>query len=79
MKDEKGIDERIIAVPVTRLTKRYVHVAEYTNLPEITIEQTQLSFEHYKDLEPGKWVNRVGWGSRAEALVMIRQSIERAR
>ena len=78
MEDEKGLDEKIIAVPVARLTGRYVHVAEYTDLPQITIEQIQHFFEHYKDLEPGKWVKLVGWGSRAEALLMIRQSIERA-
>jgi inorganic pyrophosphatase len=38
MEDEHGIDEKIIAVPVTRLTKRYMHVEAYTDLPEITIE-----------------------------------------
>ena len=79
MEDEKGIDEKIIAVPGTGLTKRYIHVAEYTDLPEITIEQIQHFFEHYKDLEPGKWSKMLGWGNRAEALLMIRQSIERAR
>jgi len=66
-------------VPVTRLTRRYVHVAEYTDLPTITIEQIQHFFEHYKDLEPGKWAKLVGWDNRAEALLMIRQSIARAR
>jgi inorganic pyrophosphatase len=78
MDDEHGIDEKIIAVPVTRLTKRYVHVEQYTDLPEIAIEQIQHFFEHYKDLEPGKWVKMIGWGDRAEALLMIQQSIERA-
>jgi inorganic pyrophosphatase len=79
MEDENGIDEKVIAVPVARLTKRYVHVAEYTDLPDITLEQIQHFFEHYKDLEPGKWVKMIGWGDRAEALLMIRQSIDRAR
>src|SRR5246500_1981622 len=55
MEDEHGIDEKIIAVPATRLTKRYVHVEDYTDLPEITREQIQHFFEHYKDLESGKW------------------------
>jgi inorganic pyrophosphatase len=55
-----------------------VHVEEYTDLPEITLEQIQHFFEHYKDLEPGKWVKMIGWGNRAEALLMIRQAIERA-
>lgn len=78
MEDENGIDEKIIAVPVSRLTQRYGHVAEYTDLPAITIEQIQHFFEHDKDLEPAKWAKQVGWGNRAEALLMIRQSIERA-
>jgi inorganic pyrophosphatase len=79
MEDEKGIDEKIIAVPGTSLTKRYIHVAEYTDLPEITVEQIQHFFEHYKDLEPGKWAKMLGWGDRAEAMLMIRKSIDRAR
>ena len=79
MEDENGIDEKIIAVPTTRLTKRYVHVAEYTDLPEITVEQIQHFFEHYKDLEPGKWAKMLGWGDRAEAMLMIQESIDRVR
>ena len=78
MEDEHGIDEKIIAVPVDRLTKRYLRVRDYTDLPEITLEQIQHFFEHYKDLEPAKWVKMIGWGDRAEALLMIQQSIERA-
>jgi inorganic pyrophosphatase len=79
MEDEHGIDEKIIAVPVTRLTKRYIHVEQYTDLPKITLEQIQHFFEHYKDLEPGKWVKLAGWGDRDEAQRMILQAIERAR
>jgi len=79
VEDENGTDEKIIAVPVTRLTKRYIHVEHYTDLPKITLEQIQHFFEHYKDLEPGKWVKVVGWGDRNEAHLVIRQAIERAR
>ena len=79
VEDENGTDEKIIAVPVTRLTKRYIHVENYTDLPKITLEQIQHFFEHYKDLEPGKWVKVVGWGNRDEAHLVIRQAIERAR
>jgi len=49
-------------LPVPRLTKRYENVHEYTDLPAITREQIQHFFEHYKDLEPGKWVKLIGWG-----------------
>jgi inorganic pyrophosphatase len=54
-----------------KLTKRYAHVMNYTDLPEITIAQVQHSFEHYKDLEPGKWVKVLSWGDAAEAKRMI--------
>ena len=79
MEDEAGGDEKIIAVPVPRLTRRYEHVENYTDLPEITLRQIQHFFEHYKDLEDGKWVRVVGWGDAAEAKTMILQAIERAR
>lgn len=78
MEDEQGTDEKVIAVPVTRLSKRYIHVENYTDLPKITLEQIQHFFEHYKDLEPGKWVKVIGWGNRNEAHCVIRQAIERA-
>jgi inorganic pyrophosphatase len=78
MEDEHGTDEKIIAVPVTRLTKRYVHVTNYTDLPEILLGQIQHFFQHYKDLEPGKWVKMVGWGDRAEAMALIAEAIARS-
>ena len=61
MQDEGGEDEKIIAVPSRHLTKRYDRVENYTDLPEITIQQIQHFFEHYKDLEAGKWVKVLGW------------------
>ena len=78
MKDEGGGDEKIIAVPSPRLTQRYVNVRNYTDLPSITLEQIQHFFEHYKDLEPGKWVKMEGWGNASEAAVLITNAIERA-
>lgn len=78
MEDEHGLDEKIIAVPAARLTMRYGHVENYTDLPQITLAQIEHFFEHYKDLEPGKWVKVTGWGDRAEAQSMIRQAIARA-
>ena len=79
MQDEAGGDEKIIAVPTPKLTRRYENVHEYTDLPEITRQQIEHFFEHYKDLEPGKWVKVVGWGNAAEAERMIMESIERAK
>jgi len=78
MQDEAGIDEKVIAVPVSRLTRRYDQIGDYTQLPEITAKQIQHFFEHYKDLEEGKWVKLLGWGGTDEAKAVIRESIERA-
>jgi inorganic pyrophosphatase len=79
MMDESGGDEKIIAVPSPKLTQRYVNVHNYTDMPTITLEQIQHFFEHYKDLEPGKWVKVQGWGDAAEARTLIQEAIERAR
>ena len=79
MQDEAGGDEKVIAVPVPKLTKRYEHVMNYTDMPEITLQQIRHFFEHYKDLEPGKWVKVIGWGDAAEAKKLIVEAIERAK
>ncbi|MDX1509302.1 MAG: inorganic diphosphatase, partial [Woeseiaceae bacterium] len=54
MEDNAGEDEKVLAVPSGHLTKRYDHVTEYSDLPDITLQQIEHFFEHYKDLEPGK-------------------------
>jgi len=79
MEDESGGDEKILAVPVPKLTKRYEHVHNYTDLPKITLDQIQHFFEHYKDLEPGKWVKLKGWGDAAMAKKLIVEAIDRAK
>jgi inorganic pyrophosphatase len=79
MEDESGGDEKIIAVPSSKLTKRYDKVLNYTDLPSITIEQIEHFFTHYKDLEPGKWVKIVRWVDADGARALIRQGIERAK
>ncbi len=79
MEDEAGGDEKIIAVPVPKLTRRYEDVHNYTDLPEITLKQIQHFFEHYKDLEGTKWVKVLGWGDAAAARALIVKSIERAK
>jgi inorganic pyrophosphatase len=79
MEDDGGMDEKIIAVPSPKLTKRYVNVTNYTDLPQITIEQIEHFFAHYKDLEPGKWVKLNGWGDAAEARKNIEAAINRAK
>ena len=78
MKDEAGGDEKIIAVPVPKLTRRYEKVHNYTDLPDIFIQRIEHFFAHYKDLESGKWVKVQGWGDAAEARSLIVEGIERA-
>jgi inorganic pyrophosphatase len=79
MQDDAGVDEKIIAVPTHKLTKRYDKVKNYTDLPPITLEQIQHFFEHYKDLEPGKWVKALGWADADKARTFITEAIERAK
>ena len=78
MSDESGIDAKIIAVPVDKLTPLYTHVKEATDLPELLLKQISHFFEHYKDLEKGKWVKIEGWADAKAAKAEINASIERA-
>ena len=79
MEDQAGIDEKLLGVPVERISARYGHVQNYTDLPEITIKQIEHFFAHYKDLEPGKWVKVQGWKDAAYARNMVLEGIERAK
>src|SRR5918994_41265 len=79
MEDNAGEDEKIIAVPSRHLTQRYDRVDTYTDLPDITIKQIEHFFQHYKDLEPGKWVKILRWGAAEEAMRLILEGVKRAR
>lgn len=79
MNDESGGDEKIIAVPNHKLTRRYDKITNYTDMPAISLEQIEHFFAHYKDLEPKKWVKIDHWGDAAEAQRLILEAIERAK
>ncbi|WP_119419457.1 inorganic diphosphatase [Desertibaculum subflavum] len=79
MKDEAGEDEKIIAVPVDKLHPFFTGVTSYSDLPKILLDQIAHFFQHYKDLEKGKWVTIVEWVGPDAAKRMIREGIERAR
>ena len=79
MEDNAGEDEKIIAVPSQKVSARFDNIHDYQDLPEITLKQIEHFFEHYKDLEPGKWVKIGGWRNKAEAQKMILEAIERAK
>lgn len=79
MKDEKGEDEKILGVPHDDLSPYYRNVSSYRDLPKILVDQITHFFDHYKDLEEGKWVEIVRWGGADEAVEYIRSGIERAK
>lgn len=56
MEDEAGIDGKVIAVPVEKLCPMYKNIKSLDDLPELLLQQIKHFFEHYKDLEKGKWV-----------------------
>ncbi len=76
MTDESGEDAKLLAVPVSKTTSLYDNVQSYKDLPEILIRQIGHFFEHYKDLEAGKWVKIEGWADADEARKEIVASIE---
>lgn len=75
MSDEAGGDAKLVAVPTTKLFKGYADIKEYTDLPELLVRQIQHFFEHYKDLEEGKWVKIDRWGGSDEARQAIVDSV----
>lgn len=78
MSDESGEDAKVIAVPVSKLTKEYEHIQDVNDLPELLRAQITHFFERYKELEKGKWVKVEGWGDVNEAKDEIKSSFERA-
>jgi len=79
MEDEAGSDEKLLAVPTAKLTQRYAKIANFTDLPEITLKQIEHFFAHYKDLEPNKWVKIIGWGDAETARRLVVEGIERCK
>ena len=77
MTDEKGGDEKILAVPAEDLHPFYKGVRNYTDLPAILYEQVAHFFAHYKDLEKGKWVTVASWDGPERAEELIVQAIGR--
>ncbi len=78
MEDEAGMDAKVLAVPASRLKPVYDHVRGPEDLPEFLLDQIRHFFEHYKDLEPGKWVKVAGWKGADEACAEIMAAIARA-
>ncbi|MBI5330602.1 MAG: inorganic diphosphatase [Betaproteobacteria bacterium] len=77
MEDEAGIDAKLLAVPVDKLTNLYRDIESPRDLPESILNQVSHFFEHYKDLEAGKWVKVQGWVGAAEAKAEIMAGVQR--
>ncbi|TXH65949.1 MAG: inorganic diphosphatase [Lysobacteraceae bacterium] len=77
MKDEAGSDEKLIAVPIDKVFSGYSHIADIGQVSEHWLDRIGHFFEHYKDLEKGKWVKLDGWGDAEEAKRILNEAIER--
>lgn len=77
MTDEKGIDTKVLAVPTDKLTTLYRDVKTFKDIPTNVLDQIAHFFEHYKDLEPNKWVKVDGWLDKDAAHAEINAAIQR--
>ena len=76
MEDENGIDAKILALPIKKLSLMYADVDKIEQLPQALLNQIQYFFEHYKGLEKGKWVKITGWGDVKEAIAIIMAAVK---
>ena len=75
MSDEAGGDDKVVAVVAK--DPRWAHIQDVGDVPEQTRKEIEHFFEHYKDIEPGKWVKTEGWGSAAEAEKIVRAGFDK--
>jgi inorganic pyrophosphatase len=77
MADEAGGDSKLVAVPIKKQCEMYRDVETLDDLPAMLLKQIAHFFEHYKDLDSGKWVKVEGWGGLEDAMAEISQSVQR--
>jgi inorganic pyrophosphatase len=76
MEDDGGMDDKLIAVPVEKVDPFQAHIQDLKDIAPKTLERIKHFFEHYKDLEAGKWVKVIGWGDRSEAVSILEAALE---
>ena len=76
MTDESGVDAKVIAVPVSKITPLFDNIKDVTDVAELTLKQISHFFEHYKDLESGKWVKVDGWEGVEAAKQELRDAVK---
>ena len=77
MEDEKGMDEKILAVPAKKLNSQFEEIEEYNQLPASLLNKITHFFERYKDLEKGKWVKIKGFENAKKAKEIIAEAVKR--
>ena len=75
MKDEAGVDNKIIAVPLPKIDPKFKDYNDVSDIPQKTKDDLKYFFENYKKSEPGKWVKIKNWMNKASALEDIKKSI----
>ena len=78
MTDDGGVDHKLLAVPVSKLTPLYDDVVSYKDMPSSLLSEIEHFFAHYKDLEEGKWAKIDGWESQDVAQSFVKKAFERA-
>lgn len=76
MTDESGDDAKVLALPHDKLCQMYRHVQSIKDMPQTLLDQIAHFFEHYKDLDEGKWVRVEGWGDVDDARTEIMNSVK---
>lgn len=77
MTDESGEDAKVLAVPVEKISQMNKKIVDLEDVPELLLKRISHFFEHYKDLEEGKWVKIEGWQDAAAAKAEILDSVKR--
>lgn len=77
MEDESGEDEKLLAVPIDKVFNGYSHVTDIDKVSRHWLERIGHFFEHYKDLDQGKWVKLKGWGDAAQAKQIVQEAVAR--
>lgn len=75
MEDEEGVDTKIIAVPTKKVDPYYGVWGDISDVPQALKDKIKHFFEHYKELEPGKWVKLKDWKGKKEALESIKAGL----
>ena len=77
MEDESGVDAKVVAVPVEKLCPMYKDIQKLEDLPQLLRDQMVHFFEHYKDLEKGKWFKITGWADIEDAKQELLDGVKR--